>query len=62
MCGASGGYRVYSGGTRASLMTTIIKETTMKIKINNLSPEIATLKMTKVHDIYGSVLVMRGWA
>lgn len=43
-------------------MTTIIKETTMKIKINNLSPEIATLKMTKVHDIYGSVLVMRGWA
>lgn len=34
----------------------------MKIKINNLSPEVATLKMAKVHDIYGGVLVMRGWA
>lgn len=53
---------LYKGTTSAKIMTTIIKETTMKIKINNLSPEIATLKMTKVHDIYGSVLVMRGWA
>lgn len=34
----------------------------MKIKINNLTPESSELKLAKIRDIYGSVLVVRGWA
>ena len=33
----------------------------MTIKINDLSPEVMTLAMTKIHDTYGRVLVVKGW-
>lgn len=33
----------------------------MTIKINDLSPEVRTLAMQQIHDIYGKVLVVKGW-
>ena len=34
----------------------------MTIKINNLTPEVATLQLAKISDPYGRVLVVKGWA
>lgn len=33
----------------------------MKIKVNNITPNISKLELTKIDDVYGSVLVVRGW-
>lgn len=33
----------------------------MKIKIDDLTPRATTLAMAKIHDIYGKVLVVKGW-
>lgn len=33
----------------------------MTIKIDDLSPETKTLAMKKIHDVYGKVLVVKGW-
>lgn len=37
------------------------KVKTMSIKITDLTPTPSTLEMTKIQDIYGGVLVVRGW-
>lgn len=34
----------------------------MKITITDKTPEASALKLAKIQDIYGSVLVVRGWA
>lgn len=33
----------------------------MSIKINDLSPEVMTLAMKQITDVYGKVLVVKGW-
>ena len=33
----------------------------MIIEIQDLTPNKCKLEMTKIHDIYGSVIVPRGW-
>lgn len=33
----------------------------MRIKITDMTPNTATLEMAQVEDIYGSVLVVKGW-
>lgn len=43
-------------------MTTIIKEITdMKVKINDLSAGVSILQLAKIRDIYGRVIVVKGW-
>lgn len=34
----------------------------MGIEIHDLSPEVNRLQMIKITDIYGKVLVVKGWA
>lgn len=34
----------------------------MSIKINDLTPKASELKLAKIEDIYGNVIVVRGWA
>ena len=34
----------------------------MTIKVDDLTPNRMTLVMTKTHDVFGTVLVTRGWA
>ena len=34
----------------------------MTINITDRTPGVATLRLTKISDIYGKVLVVRGWA
>lgn len=34
----------------------------MVIKVNNLTPTTSVLKMKQISDIYGKVLVVKGWA
>lgn len=33
----------------------------MRISITDTTPATATLEMAKVYDIYGGVLVVKGW-
>lgn len=33
----------------------------MSIKITDMTPEVARLQLTKITDIYGKVLVVKGW-
>lgn len=33
----------------------------MKITIKDTTPKASSLKLAKIEDIYGSVLVVRGW-
>lgn len=33
----------------------------MRISITDTTPMTATLEMAKIHDIYGGVLVVKGW-
>lgn len=33
----------------------------MRIRITDTTPTLATLEMAKIYDIYGSVLVIKGW-
>lgn len=37
------------------------QETTMTIKIDNLTPEVSHLKLKRITDVYGKVLVVKGW-
>ena len=34
----------------------------MGIKIKDMTPKASELKLAKIDDIYGSVIVVRGWA
>ena len=34
----------------------------MTINITDRTPEVATLRLAKISDIYGKVLVVKGWA
>lgn len=33
----------------------------MTIKIDNLTPEVSQLKLQRITDVYGKVLVVKGW-
>lgn len=33
----------------------------MTIKITDTTPEVSRLQLTKIQDIYGSVMVVKGW-
>lgn len=33
----------------------------MRINIKDITPTTATLEMAKIQDIYGGVLVVKGW-
>lgn len=59
MCNFCGGTRVSSGGTRYNL--TGGERRFMRICITDRTPATATLEMAKIHDIYGGVLVVKGW-
>ena len=59
MCDFCGGTGVSSGSTGYNL--TGGRKVDMRIRVIDTTPVTATLEMAKIQDLYGGVLVVKGW-